>query len=249
MDDQQRAPDRRKGDRRRRADKSTDEHIQALLRRVITAQEDERRRISRDIHDHLGQQLTALRMNLEVFRLQCGLDASRLKQLARTQYLAEELDRSIDFLTWQLRPAALELLGLPGALRQLTSTWSERLQLEVCFQSTLKDGHRFERDVEDNLFRIAQEALHNVLKHAEPRRVSVSLSHDTEFVSLSVEDEGCGFDYEKTSAQSDDTHGLGLTSMRERAALIGGTLVVDSEPGIGTSVVVRIPFAVVGVSN
>ena len=180
-------------------------------------------------------------MNLEVFRLQCNLDPIRLKQLARTQYLAEELDRSIDFLTWQLRPAALELLGLSDALRQLTTTWSERLQLDVRFTTTLEDGDRLPREVEDNLFRIAQEALHNVMKHAEPSRVSVSLGHAVDFVSLAIEDEGRGFDRDKAYAQADETHSLGLTSMRERAALIGGTLVVESQEGVGTSIVVRVP--------
>jgi signal transduction histidine kinase len=241
MHDDRRFPDRR-DDERRAIDRSTHAQIKALLARLITIQEDERRRISRDIHDQLGQQLTALRMNLEVFRLQCDLDPARLQQLARTQYLAEELDRSIDFLTWQLRPAALEHLGLPDAVRQLVVTWSERLELDVRFTTTLEAGHRLRRDVEDNLFRIAQEALHNVLKHAEPVRVSVSLVHDEEFVSLIVRDEGRGFDYEKAHAESDVTQSLGLTSMRERAALLGGDFALESERGVGTSIVVRVPY-------
>src|SRR5215213_4926117 len=112
------------------------DQIKALFKRLVTVQEDERRRISRDLHDHLGQQLTALRMNLEVFRLQCGLDDARLQQLERTQRLAEELDRSIDFLTWQLRPATLDL-GLTDALGQLTSNWSDRLGLRIDFHATL----------------------------------------------------------------------------------------------------------------
>jgi signal transduction histidine kinase len=217
------------------------QRIKALLRRLVTAQEDERRRIARDIHDDLGQQLTALRMNLEAFRLRWNLDDARLTQLARTQYLAEELDRSIDFLTLQLRPPTVEHRGLPDAFRELTSTWSERLELDVRFHTNLPDGLWLERDAEDNLFRIAQEALHNVLKHAEPLRVSVSLIHDQDCVSLVVEDEGRGFDYAKAKSRSDEMHGFGLISMRERAALIGGTFGVESQLGVGTSIVVRVP--------
>ena len=237
MDQQKPRTNRATDDRRR----STDGEIKGLLRRLITAQEDERRRISRDIHDQLGQQLTALRMNLEVFALQGDLDPARLEQLARTQELAEELDRSIDFLTLQLRPAALEHFGLPDALRQLASTWSTRLELPVDFQTNLADGDRLQRDVEENLFRIAQEALHNVLKHAEPVRVSLSLLDEQNVVSLVVQDEGRGFKCEQGTTSSDVVQSLGLTNMRERAALMGGAFTVDSEPGIGTSVVVRVP--------
>lgn len=239
-----RLPGRRIEDRAQ----SSDEQIKALLNRLITVQEDERRRISRDLHDHLGQQLTALRMNLEVFRLQSDLDPARLTQLSRTQYLADELDRSIDFLIWQLRPAALEDLGLRDALRELTATWSERLGLEVRFQTTFTDSLRLQREVEDNLFRIAQEALHNVLKHAEPVRVTVSLVGDQDFVELIVEDEGRGFDYDHADAP-DEMRSLGLTNMRERATMIGGEFTVASELGVGTSVVVRVPTAVARASE
>jgi len=241
LHDDHRHPDRRVGHRRRSTDRSTDEQIRALLNRLITVREDERRRISRDIHDHLGQQLTALRMNLEVFRLQSDLDPARLKQLARTQHLAEELDRSIDFLISQLRPAALEHFGLPDALRQLTATWSERHGVDVCFHTIMDDGDRLHRDVEENLFRIAQEALHNIWKHAEAMRVSVSLLHDDGFVSLVIDDNGHGFDYEHATMHADEKNCFGLTGMRERAALIGGTFTIESVPGAGTSVMVRVP--------
>jgi signal transduction histidine kinase len=217
---------------------STKEQIKALLRRLISIQEDERRRISRDLHDQLGQQLTALRMNLEVFRLQCDLDPPRLKQLERTQRLAEELDQSIDFLTWQLRPAALDDLGLPEALVQLTANWSERLGLDIQFHSTLRPDCRLGREVEENLYRITQEALHNVFKHADPARVSVSLMQQLDDVSLIIEDDGRGFEYHANHSQS--VHSLGLISMRERAALIAGEFAVETGVGIGTSIIVRV---------
>jgi signal transduction histidine kinase len=221
---------------------STDAQIKALLRRLLSVQEEERRRISRDLHDQLGQQLTALRMNLEVFRLQCGLDDARLKQLERTQHLAEELDRSIDFLTWHLRPASLDHFGLPQALRELSSNWSERLGFAIQFESTLADGYRFPREVEENLYRIAQEALHNIVKHANAARVSVLLFQQDGQVYLIVEDDGCGF-HENGTARSDGSHRLGLVGMRERAMLIDARFAVETEPGRGTIITIQIDFA------
>src|SRR5262249_39804625 len=100
--------------------------IKALFSRLVAAQEDERRRIARDIHDQMGQQMTALRMNLETWRLKSHGDPALLEQADRTQQLAEDLDQRIDFLTWQLRPATLDQSGLPAALRHLVTGWSER---------------------------------------------------------------------------------------------------------------------------
>jgi signal transduction histidine kinase len=219
-------------------ERSTAGETKTLLKRLLTVQEDERRRISRDLHDQLGQQLTALRMNLEVFRLQSGLDPSRLKQLERTENLAEELDRSIDFLIWQLRPGSLDH-GLPDALRDLTATWSERLGFKIDNHSTLTAECRLQRQVEENLYRIAQEALNNIGKHAHSTHVSVSLLQQGKHVSLTVEDDGCGFG-DIAASRSDGSHHLGLIGMRERTTLIGGEFAVETGVGLGTAIIVRV---------
>ena len=216
---------------------ATEAQIKALFHRLISIQEDERRRIARDLHDQLGQQLTALRMNLEVFRLQNQADSAVLQQLERTQRLAEDIDRTIDFLTWQLRPEPLEHLGLAAALNQLVRVWSDRFAIEGAFQKT--GDARLPSEIEENLYRIAQEALHNVVKHAEATRTSVLLEIETTRVTMTVEDNGCGF----TSADNGDGRDqLGLVSMRERAELVGGKLEIDSSPDHGTTVVVRVPL-------
>lgn len=224
--------------REKRSGASPDQ-IKSLLRRLLSAQEEERRRISRDLHDHLGQQLTALRMNLEVFRLQSDLDPARLKQLERTQHLAEELDRSLDFLTWQLRPPSLDRLGLADALMRLTENWSERLGLSIHFRSTPEHGWRVRREVEENVYRIAQEALHNIAKHAGARHVNVSLDYQDNVLSLAVEDDGCGFD-ETAVHDENANHPLGLIGMEERAAFIDGYFTVKSKRGEGTLIIVRV---------
>jgi signal transduction histidine kinase len=218
--------------------------LKSLFRRLVSVQEDERRRIARDLHDHLGQQLTALRLNLEAFRLQCGLDEAQINQLERTQRLADDLDRSIDFLTWQLRPPTLEDLGLAAALKELAGSWSGRGSLEAQFHSIGMDGVRLNREVEENLYRIAQEALNNVVKHAGAHQANVVLTRSEQRLSLLIEDDGCGFDHRHIGTSDDQSRRhLGLLSMRERAGLIDGELSVDSELQRGTTILIRVPLA------
>ena len=214
--------------------------VRALFTRLVSAQEEERRRIARDIHDQVGQQMTALRMNLDALRSQTGGHATLLEQTERTQRLAEELDQSIDFLTWQLRPAALEHLGLSAALQNLVTSWSERFAVPADFAVQGAEDMRLPRDVEANLYRIAQEALHNIAKHAEATRATVVLIQHGRQLALVIEDNGRGFD-PASSAAGNASAGLGLVSMRERAVLVGGQLDIDSSPEHGTAIYVRIP--------
>jgi signal transduction histidine kinase len=205
-----------------------------LVRRLISVQEDERRRIARDLHDDLGQHLTALRMNLEVFRLQCDLDAARLAQLERTQELADGLDQRVDFRIWGMWPPVLENRGLAPALVAFVKGWSDRFGVRADFHTTLGDD-RLDRDVENNLYRVTQEALTNVAKHAHATYVSVLLERPGASLTLLIEDDGRGFD----TGAVDGSAGFGLTSMRERAALLGAELLIDSTVGRGTTVVLR----------
>lgn len=212
--------------------------IEALFKRLVSAQEEERRRIARDIHDQLGQQMTALRMNLEALRAAAEPDPALLQQTQRAQHLAEELDRSIDFLTWELRPMALDHLGLPAALQNLVHGWSERFGVAAEVVTHGTDGLRLGEDTEANLYRIAQEALHNIVKHARATHVAVLIERRHGQVLLVIEDNGDGFD---PPDGGEGGSGMGLVSMRERAMLAGATLDIDSAPGRGTTVFVRMP--------
>lgn len=214
--------------------------IEGLFSRLITAQEEERRRIARDVHDQLGQQLTALRMNIEMLRSLSKQHPALHQQADRTQRLAEELDQSVDFLTWQLRPAALDHLGLSAALRNLASGWTERFGVEAEFDAEDIAELGLTRDVEANLYRIAQEALHNVAKHADATHATLQLTRRGGCLMLMIEDDGRGFE-PTTARQHEGGGGLGLISMRERAALVGGHLEIESGPDRGTSIRVRIP--------
>jgi PAS domain S-box-containing protein len=214
--------------------------IKALFRRLISTQEEERRRIARDIHDQVGQQMTALRLHLEALRARAEDDLTMSAQVEGTQRLAEELDQTIDFLTWQLRPSTLDHLGLAASLKGLVRGWGERFGIIADFESSAPDL-RLAADVETNLYRIAQEALHNVVKHAEARTVSVLLSRRDQHAMLVIEDDGRGF-LPDAPPPLHGAAGFGLVSMRERATLVGGELEIDSTPGAGTSIFVRVPL-------
>ena len=213
--------------------------INELVTRLIDAHEEERRRIAQDIHDQVGQQMTALRMNLEALQTHAAGRPALMEQAERTQRIAEALDQSIDFLTWQLRPAALDHLGLPAALQNLVREWSARFAIAAEF---VPDGgdERLPRHVEANLYRIVQEALLNIAKHADATHVVVTLSNRPGQLTLVIEDNGRGFHPRSTSAERGQA-GLGLVGMRERAALLGGRLEVDSAPDHGTSICVSVP--------
>lgn len=219
--------------------RTTEERIKALFKQIVHAQEEERKRIARDIHDDVGQQMTALRIHLDSLRANADLWPRLAGKTARAQQLAEELDRSIDFLIWQLRPPVLDLLGLPAALTQLVTNWSERFDIPAECDTSRLDGCRLAPDVETNLYRIAQEALHNVYKHANATRVTVYLGRQGERAVLVIEDDGRGFN--QASSQMND--GLGLLNMRERATLIGGEFELESAIERGTALFVRVPIS------
>jgi signal transduction histidine kinase len=220
--------------------RAAESEIKALFTRLVSAQEDERRRIARDIHDQLGQQMTAVRINLEGLLQRADIDTPYAESFQRTMRLAEELDRSIDYLTWELRPAALDHLGLPEALAHLVDGWSERFHVRADCDTVGINGVRLRSDVEANLYRLTQEALHNVYKHAHATHVSVLLERRDHQIVLVVEDNGCGFAIDDVSPEV--VASLGLVSMRERAALAGGELTIESTPGFGTTITTRVPI-------
>ncbi|HEX4945332.1 MAG TPA: PAS domain S-box protein, partial [Blastocatellia bacterium] len=214
---------------------------QRLLQRIVRTQEEERHRISREIHDSLGQQLTVLRLGLENLQLLSEKDASA--RLTELQEMLRRLDEEIDFLAWELRPASLDELGLIPALARYIEEWGKQFNLAVDFH-TGETNHslRFLYEIESNLYRIAQEALNNVAKHAQARHVSVLLEGRNGHIFLIVEDDGVGFDPKQHLTPGTTEQGLGIVGMRERASLIGGVVEVESSPGNGTTIFVRVPI-------
>jgi PAS domain S-box-containing protein len=207
-----------------------------LLRKVVTAQEDERARIARNLHDQLGQRLTALRLSLERAQEHLAKAGTRDEELERALNLTHMMDSDVGFLSWELRPAVLDHLGLGVALPRYTKEWSDHYGIEVAYKGDSFGTGILTHEAEVAFYRITQEALTNVAKHGHASRVDVLLETRDHSVVLIVEDDGVGFDPSDTTVTE---RGVGLMGMRERAGLVGAEFLVESKPGDGTSVYVR----------
>jgi len=213
-----------------------------LLRRLVTAQEEERQRISRELHDQTGQQLSALLLGLKTLNNSAGNGSESLhKGLLQLQRLTERLVDDAHHLAWELRPVALDDLGLEMAISNYVDKWSERTSIPLDFHSSL-DKRRLSPPVEIAVYRIVQEALTNILKHARANRVSVMLEYRNDELLVIVEDNGRGFQSE-VPLTVNERGGLGLVGIRERVALVSGKFNIESEPGSGATLVIRIPAA------
>lgn len=221
--------------------RAEDAHRQ-VLRRLSEAQETERGRISRELHDRLGQDLTALKLGLQILRKQGPFAAPVQDSIAKLEKLTEGLMRDIHRLAWDLRPSALDDLGLELALRRFTTEWSETTGLRLDFHSHGLDGRRLPLEFETALYRVTQEALTNIVRHAQARRISVLLERRPACVSLIVEDDGRGFDADSALLNPVTAEKLGLLGMEERVRLVGGVFKLESTPGNGTTVFVRLPL-------
>ena len=165
-----------------------------LLRQIVSAQESERRRMSREVHDHLGQQLTGLRMKLAILRSRPESAALR-SELVPLEDAVQQLDNDLDFLARELRPAVLDDLGLPQAAANFVDSWSKHFNVPAEFQVSGLEQNRLSGELETVLYRVIQEALNNVAKHANASSVAVLLHRNTTHISLIIEDNGLGFDY------------------------------------------------------
>jgi len=213
-----------------------------VLRRLVAAEETERGRVSRELHDRLGQDLTALKLGLQIVCQQASRSPTVRESVSKLKGLTDSLMRDIHRLAWELRPAALDDFGLELALRRYADEWAALSGVPVDFHSRGVAAHRLAPEVETTLYRITREALTNVVRHAKARRVSVLLERRADHVSLIVEDDGQGFDAAGTLAASATQSKLGLLGMLERATLAGGAVEIESKPGAGTTVFVRIPL-------
>ncbi len=220
--------------------KKAEENHKRLLQQLITAEEEVRRCIARDLHDTVGQSLLSLMLELHnAAEETTPVSPQRCHRLfQQTRALLEEVRR----LARGLHPSVLDDLGLSAALGRFTDEYARMhaLQVDVYLQGVTT--HRLPRPLETTLYRIAQEALSNVVKHAHARQVSVLLEQQPTQVQLIIEDDGQGFDVEQTRAESLARGQLGLSNIRERASLFGGTVTVESAPERGTTLYVQIPL-------
>lgn len=212
-----------------------------LLNKVVTAQEEERRRISKELHDQTGQLLTALLIQLQL--LERDLPGKPLKErVATLRRLADDIASQLHGIAWELRPPALDELGLVAALERAIEEWSNRFGIPCDFIVKGMDDKEPSPELAIGVFRIIQEALTNIAKHARATRARVILEHRDDGLYIAVEDNGIGFHPAEVLRHPDQNRKLGLLGMQERAAMLMGHLEINSRPGKGTKIIAYLPF-------
>ncbi len=211
-----------------------------LLKKVITAQEEERKRIARELHDETSQALTTLLLAIETGLSSAPAEAK--ERLSRMKAMAGRTLDSIHRLIFDLRPSVLDDLGLPAALRWSAETHLEPLGIDLTFD-VIGTERRLPPEIETTLFRIGQEVVANIVRHAEAESVGITVAFNEQVVGLDIVDDGKGFDPEAMDRSFEGPRGLGLLGIKERVALLDGTVSIQSAPGKGTRVSVEVPVS------
>ncbi|GBC99645.1 Redox sensor histidine kinase response regulator DevS [bacterium HR17] len=219
-----------------------------LLNKVVTAQEEERRRIAHELHDQTGQLLTALLIQLQLLERELR-DERRRERVSNLRRLADSIAQNLHHIAWELRPPSLDELGLTAALERMVSDWSERFQIPCDLVLDSEGDLSVSPEIAIGIYRIVQEALTNVAKHAKATRAKVTLQRADRVLRVVVEDNGVGFDPSAILRHPDETKRLGLVGMMERAAMLSGRLTVDSHPKRGTKVVLEVPLTTIPVRD
>ncbi len=218
--------------------------LQKLSSHIINTQEDERKRISRELHDEIGQKLTAISINLSLIEKDCStaMILDTRKKVVDARHLVEEITDQVHDISLFLRPSLIDDLGLVPALRWFTQRYAQRAAIEVILQHDGLD-ERLPLDVETTVYRIIQEALNNVLRHAGAGRVHIQLERERTSLFVRIADNGKGFVVEKENiAGSTDRFRLGLLGMQERVLMLDGRLRIQSQPEQGTELCIQIPL-------
>ena len=214
--------------------------MQKLAQKVITVQEDERRLISRELHDEAGQSLTALKIDLELLKLDIPEEQEELyDRLESTIALADDILENLRRLAQGLRPPSIDTIGLLPTMESMCAEHKQRTGMQVVFESP--DEFNTPEELQIVLYRFQQEALTNITKHSKATRVDISIQQLKDHIRLSIQDNGVGFlenDAQKSS-------GLGIVSMKERLEIIGGHLEIKSQPGQGTHLIGIIPITTI----
>jgi len=225
----------------RRQIESNEQRLRWLSRRLLSAQEDERRRLSRELHDDIGQSLTAIKISLTSLARHTRGAAIRARVAEIEQIATEALDRT-RHLSVSLRPPQLEDFGLADALRLNLARQAAvgGIAIEIAAEAL---PERLDPQIGITCFRVAQEALTNILRHARASRVQVSLKVERGELVLEIGDDGAGFEVAAAHRAAARGQSMGLASMEERVALVNGTLEIRSTPGSGTDIAARIPLS------
>jgi len=222
------------------------DRYQTLLRHALTAQEQERKRIARELHDETSQAITSLTLSLQAIMGMAEMKGIRdkefLETLKTTHSYAVHAGNEIVKLMKELRPTLLDELGMPAAIHRYAKDTLQAKGVNVTAEFTGAD-RRFPPEVEVTLFRVAQGAIGNILEHSEAKNASIKLECNTSECVLRIEDDGMGFDVSKLTRVDPSGRGAGVFTMKERVSLVGGKCHIESRPDRGTRVVVKVPVA------
>ncbi len=222
--------------------KRSETQIRTLTRKLMKTQEDERRMISRELHDRVGQDLSGIKLALETLFDQQPAAAPGIRE--KVMQLSRLLDRTIFTvrdLAYDLRPPGLDEMGVVRALSMFCEEFSEKTGILTDFHSAGVEKLKLGFNTRINLYRMVQEGLNNIHKHAEATRAVVKLTAAYPHIILRIEDNGRGFDVEKRAREIDSEKRMGLRSLQERTDLLGGTMIVRSQPAQGTKILIKVP--------
>ena len=217
--------------------------LRHLSSRLISTQEDERKRISMELHDEMGQTLTAVSINLESIRKKLPPEhAAMVKDnLSETIFLVEQASDRIRDLSLDLRPSMLDDLGLLPTLRWHINSYEKRTETPVIFEA-VNLGEKLTPEVEIVLYRVVQESLNNIAKHARAKKIKIRLEYKKKKIGVLIEDDGIGFHPDRVLSETPQGKGVGLLGMRERVIFLGGSFSIQSREGQGTSIFVELPL-------
>jgi len=224
------------------------EQLRRLSRQILSAQEDERKRISRELHDVIAQTLTGINIRLATLKKEAAVNTKGLdRNIARTQRLVEKSVDIVHQFARELRPAVLDDLGLIPALHSFVKLFSKRTRVHVHLKA-FAEVDQLDGNQRTILYRVAQEALTNVSRHAQASRVEVSILKLPDCICLKIWDDGKSFSVEQ-ALQANGSKRLGLLGMKERLEMVGGSFEVESGPGKGTTIIAKIPLHAAGGVN
>lgn len=208
---------------------------------ILEGQEEERKRISQEIHDGIGQMLTALKLNLE------GITPSSSKhmkkRLADTKSLMKSVIKEVRRVSFNLTPSSLSDFGIVPAMKKISSEVSALSSTQVSFENKTKFINRLDNNVETNLYRVVQEAVNNAIKYAKAEKIVISFEHNSSSLFVTIQDDGTGFDYEKLNSSGHfGASGHGIFNMKERTAFINGKFDIETALGSGTKITITLPL-------
>lgn len=212
-----------------------------LLNQMIRIQEEERKRISRELHDETSQSLTAVLLGLRALATSIDDETQKMRVLEMRDIVSEALS-SVHYMAVRLRPILLDELGIRAAITKYIETYQKRYNIKVSFISkNIQEGERFFPEIEISVYRIVQEALSNIVKHAEAEKIQVELTYENGLLRLTIQDDGKGFDPDILEEYQVANNSLGIAGMQERTELLGGTFEITSAWKEGTRIAVEIP--------